>query len=258
MTPWNPKRYLQFSRERELPCRDLIGRVRGKPLKTVVDLGCGPGNSTAVIRETFPDANIIGIDSSADMLAAARAQLPGIRFINADIRSWSGDEPIDLIFSNAALQWVDDHAAIFSRLESMIRPGGYLAVQMPYRNAESPISRVLREVETDAAWKAYFQTPVRTWAVQAPENYYNMLCRRFKPIDIWLADYHHPLPDARAVIDWYLGTSLRPYLDVLPSEQERQAFLRYCGRSMEPMYPVQSDGGILFSIRRLLVVARHL
>ena len=257
MTAWNPQRYLQFSRERELPCRDLIRRIAETPLETVVDLGCGPGNSTAVIKEAFPQAEVIGVDSSPEMLAAAKARLPGVQFVQVDIQSWACAQPVDLIFSNAALQWVADHGALLPRLVSMLKPGGYLAVQMPYRDEDSPISRVFRAAEVSDRWKAYFEKPVRTWSVQQPSDYYRWLCQSCSQIDLWLTDYYHALPHARAVIDWYRGTGLRPYLDALPSDRERKAFLQYCGDTIEPMYPVQSDGCILFSIRRFFFTARQ-
>jgi trans-aconitate 2-methyltransferase len=257
MTVWNPQRYLQFSRERELPCRDLINRIAGAPLETIVDLGCGPGNSTGVIREAFPHAEVIGVDSSPEMLSAAKARLPGVKFVQADIGSWACDPPVDLIFSNAALQWVADHRDMLPRLASTLKPGGYLAVQMPYRDDDSPISRVFRAAEASERWKVYFKKPVRTWSVQQPSDYYRWLCGSCSQIDLWLIDYYHPLPHARAVIDWYRGTGLRPYLDALPSEGERHAFLQYCGDTIKPMYPVQSDGCILFSIRRLFITARQ-
>lgn len=257
MTAWNPQRYLQFSRERELPCRDLIRRIAETPLETVVDLGCGPGNSTAVIKEAFPQAEVIGVDSSPEMLAAAKARLPGVQFVQVDIQSWACAQPVDLIFSNAALQWVPDHPNCFPHLISMISPGGYLAVQMPYPDPDSPINRVLRAVQDSDRWKGCFQKPVRTWSVLPPADYYNLLSGSCDVVDIQLADYFHPLPDAGAVIDWYSGTSLRPYIEALPSDSERTAFLQYCGDTIEPMYPVQSDGRILFSIRRLFFTARQ-
>ncbi len=256
MTAWNPKLYLQFDRERELPCRDLISRLRLKSFRNITDLGCGPGNSTALLRAAFPDAKITGVDASPEMLIAARQRLASAAFSPGNIQSWKPEEPVDLIFSNAALQWVDYHKALFPRLLSSVKPGGYLAVQMPYRDESSPISRVLRAVENHDRWAAYFRQPVRTWSVQEPAAYYNWLCDRSDQIDIWLADYYHPLPDARDVIDWYRGTSLQPYMAALPSEQQRQEMLQFCYDAIREMYAVQMDGKIMFGIRRLFVIAR--
>lgn len=254
---WNPELYLQFDRERELPCRDLINRLHLKSFRNITDLGCGPGNSTALLQAAFPNARITGLDASPEMLAAARQRLASATFSQGNIQFWTPSEPIDLMFSNAALQWVDNHKALFPRLLSGVKPGGYLAVQMPYRDELSPISQVLREVENQDRWAAYFQKPVRTWSVQEPAAYYNWLCDRSDLIDIWLTDYYHPLPDARHVIDWYRGTSLQPYMAALPSEYLRQEVLEFCYDAVRKMYPVQMDEKIMFSIRRLFVVARR-
>jgi trans-aconitate 2-methyltransferase len=257
MPDWNPTRYLQFSRERELPCRDLISRIAHHPIHRITDLGCGPGNSTAVIRETFPHAEITGIDSSPEMLATAGKHLPEVAFINADIREWIPEHEIDLIFSNAALQWLPNHEQLFPHLISMISPGGYLAVQMPYHDPNSPISRLLETVRQSAPWSQYFHQPVRTWSVQRPADYYNLLCGGCDQVDIWSTDYYHPLPDADAVIDWYSGTSLRPWMDSIPPGQQRESFLDFCRENIRTCYPLQADGRILFSIRRLFLVGRR-
>ena len=191
------------------------------------------------------------------MLGAARQRLASATFLQGNIQSWTPDKAVDLMFSNAALQWVDNHSVLVPRLFATVRSGGYLAVQMPYRDELSPISRVLRAVENHDPWAAYFRKPVRTWSVHEPAAYYNWLCGGSHRIDIWLADYYHPLPDARHVIDWYRGTSLQPYMAALPSEQLRGEVLQFCYDAIRDMYPLQMDGKIMFSIRRLFIVAQR-
>lgn len=254
MPHWKPERYLQFASERAVPCRDLISRLPKSQPASIVDIGCGPGNSTAALQARFPTAAILGIDPSPHMLQAAQALLPGIAFRQAAIESWSPDQTFDCLFSNAALQWAPDHATLFPRLGKMLRPGGVFAVQMPYPDDASPINVTIRTITTSARWRRVFSAPVRSWGVEHPAFYYDLLCRDAQKIDIWRTDYYHPLESADAVIDWYCGTGLQPYIEALASAEDRSAFLTDCRQCIRPLYRIGADGRVLFCIPRLFIV----
>lgn len=246
MAAWNAAQYLKFSEERTRPCRDLAARVALEQPRRIVDLGCGPGNSTAVVAARWPQARIAGLDSSPEMLAAARREHPEIRWEPGGIAAWAdGGEPFDLVFSNAALQWLDDHAALFPKLFARVAPGGALAIQMP-ADYSAPQHRILREMAA---------RPVHDWHCHAPEFYYDALAPAAARIDLWTTTYYHPMPDVEAIVEWYKGTGMRPYLEALEGPEERRRFIaEYCER-LRPHFPAQPDGAVLFPFARLFVVA---
>lgn len=256
MPSWNSEQYLKFARERTQPAIDLAARITLEAPARVVDLGCGPGNSTAVLAQRWPGAAIAGIDSSAAMLAQARRDYPDWTWTEADIAKWHApaDARCDVVFSNAALQWVPDHRREFPRLLEQVAPGGALAVQVP-ANLDSPAQRVMQELSTSAAWRGHFKTPPRSWFVHAPEFYYDILAPRAARVDLWTTEYHHVLNGLDGVIEWYRGTGLRPWLDALPDDATREQFLGAYRARLVPYYPERIDGRVLFPFRRLFVIA---
>ncbi len=250
---WSAEQYSKFLDDRTRPARDLLAAVALSRADYVVDLGSGPGNSTALLRQRFPEARITGIDSDADMLATARATLPGCRFEAADIRDWQPPEPPDLLFANASLQWLPDHPALFPHLISLLRPGGALAVQMP-DNLEEPTHIAMRAVAGAPRWavrlaqasgaRVPLLTPTGLYALLRP------LCAR---LDIWRTVYHFELGGADAVTEWFLGSALRPLLEPL-DESERADFLADFRARIAPFYP-ERDGRVLLAFPRFFFVA---
>jgi trans-aconitate 2-methyltransferase len=254
MPSWDPDQYLRFERERTLPCRDLIARLGGPDPRRIVDLGCGTGTSTALLRQRWPTAELEGVDSSAEMIAKARAATPEITWTLGDARTWRCPRSPDLLFSNAALQWVPDHSDLFPRLMGALAPGGRLAVQMP-ANFDSPAHRSIRDVAQDRAWADRWPNDLAQPAVETREFYYDLLADRSRSVELWTTEYVHALPDAAAVLEWIKGTTLRPYLDALPAEPERAAFLGAIGVRIQREYPPRPNGTVLFPFRRLFLLA---
>jgi trans-aconitate 2-methyltransferase len=254
VTRWDPDQYLRFERERTQPCRDLVARLGERTPGRIVDLGCGTGTSTATLRARWPDAHLLGLDSSSEMIAAARRSDPRTEWVEADIAAWAPREPFDLIFSNAALHWLPDHEHLFPRLMQLLAPGGALAVQMP-TNAESPAHRSVREVAATPPWPGRWVRPPYVASVGAPAAYYDLLAPHARTVELWQTEYQHVLPDAGAILEWIKGTTLRPYLDALPDAAQRTEFLSEVGRRLAPGYPPRADGQVLFPFRRLFFIA---
>lgn len=254
MSDWDAGLYLAFGDERTRPARELLGRVACAAPATVVDLGCGPGNSTALLAARWPAAAVIGIDSSPDMLARARADLPALRWELADVATWQPAAPVDVVFANAVLQWLPDHAALLPRLLAAVAPGGALAVQMPESFAQ-PSHVAMRELWTEPS-EARGPLPHRdTSSVLAASAYYDLLAPHAARVDLWHTTYEQVMPDADAIVRWVSGTGLRPFLDALPDPDERAAFVAAYTARIAALYPARADGQRLFSFSRLFIVA---
>lgn len=254
MPTWDSRQYLRFARERTQPALDLAARVELAAPARIIDLGCGPGNSTAVLAQRWPQAQFEGLDSSEEMLTQARQDFPHIRWVKGAIEAWQPAQPYDLLYANAALQWVPDHATLLPRLLRHVADGGVFAFQVP-ANLDAPAHRLMRELGNSAAWKSKFTASPREWRVENPEFYYDVLAPYTTRLDLWTTDYLHILPDAAAVIEWYRGTGLRPWLDALATAEEKNQFLQAYTAEIAEAYPPRSDGRVLFPFRRLFVVA---
>jgi trans-aconitate 2-methyltransferase len=251
MPSWDDEQYLKFADQRTRPARELLARVPLAAARRVLDLGCGPGNSTALLRERWPDAQLTGVDSSAEMLERARADQPDIEWIEADAGSFDPEEPVDVLFSNALLQWLPAHDVLVPSLLARVRPGGVLAFQVP-RNFSEPSHRLMRE--TPGPWASRTAAVRPRSPVESPSFYYDLLAPNARSVDIWQTTYEHVMADATAIVDWVKGTGLRPYLDVLAPE-ERSTFLDAYTRGIDAVYPPRCDNLRLFSFPRLFVVA---
>ena len=251
---WSAAQYLKFENERTRPVCDLVQRIPLARVETAADIGCGPGNSTGVLRERYPEARIIGLDSSPDMIQAARKRLPDTTFEVADIRQWRPKEPLDVILANAVLQWIPDHEMLLSALIAKLKPGGALAAQMP-DNLEEPSHRLMGEVASDGPWAAKLKDAAGARVERHLGDWYFRLARAHAPhVDIWRTTYFHPLAGARAIVEWLKGTGLRPFLDPL-DESERQDFLARYESAIAKAYPAEPDGTVLLPFPRLFVVA---
>jgi len=252
---WSARQYTVFEDERTRPVRDLLSAVPETQARAVADLGCGPGNSTEVLAARFPGAVVTGLDSSSDMIEAARKRLPALRFETADIETWDGPGPFDAILANAVLQWVPDHATVLPRLAGRLAPGGSLAVQMP-DNLEEPAHRLMRQVASDKRWshKLADAAGART-TMQGADWYYGLLRPHSARVDVWRTTYHHVLAGgANAVMEWFKGSGLRPFLAPLDAA-EQAAYLDQYLRALEDAYPAMADGTVLLPFPRLFMVA---
>ncbi|MBV5264644.1 trans-aconitate 2-methyltransferase [Pinisolibacter aquiterrae] len=254
MSDWNPALYARFSSERDRPIADLLARVDLAAPKRIVDLGCGAGASTAPLLARWPQAEVLGIDTSPAMLEKARASLPAARFEEADAATWAPDTPVDLIFSNAALQWLSDHERLLPRLMGLLAPGGVLAVQMP-DNLDEPSHALMRAVARRPTFAAALADVVESRTrIASIEATFDLLAPTSTRVDIWRTTYVHPLAGPDAIVEMISSTGLRPFLDAL-DETARPAFLDAYRAEITAAYPPTRDGRVLFRFPRLFFVA---
>jgi trans-aconitate 2-methyltransferase len=250
---WDAALYLKFEAERMLAARDLLARLSIEPGRAV-DLGCGPGASTQLLAARFPGAEIAGVDNSASMLAEARARLPSISFLKRDIADWRPSARPDLIFANAALQWLPDHHELTPRLMSFLAEGGCLAIQMP-DNRQEPSHALMRMIAADGPWTDRLAPVAKTRGlIGLFSDYYAWLKPLSARLEIWRTTYVHPLPGVGAVVDWFRGSGLRAFLNPL-DECEREDFIARYMKELADAYPTEPDGSLLFLYPRLFVVA---
>ncbi len=251
---WSAKQYSKFESERNRPVLDLLAHIPTLTIKTAVDIGCGPGNSTELLCAKYPAAHVTGMDSSADMIEAARKRMPDISFEIADISTWEEKGPFDIIFANAALQWVPDHDGLLPALISKLSHGGSLAVQMP-DNFEEPSHRLMRETATLVPWKDKLKASSKLVDRQTVDWYYQKLRGIVSRLDIWRTTYYHPFaggPDA--IVEWFKGTGLQPFLNPLEAN-ERPEFINMYRDAVSRAYPVYPDGTVLLPFPRLFIIA---
>jgi trans-aconitate 2-methyltransferase len=254
MPQWDSEVYLKFADERTQPSRDLIHRIQLEEPRHIIDLGCGPGNSTQALRLRWPHATIVGLDNSRQMIEAAQKTYPGGIWQVGDALTWTPGEPFDLVFSNAMLQWLPDHARVCRHMFDQVAPGGALAVQLPY-HYDSALHREILEVSGDPVWNSRMHR-ARTAVTREPVTlYYDTLQAVATRVDLWETTYHHVVSGPEAVVEWFRGTGLRPFLEALSSNEERQRFEAMLLERYTSSYPRRPDGKVLFPFRRLFFVA---
>lgn len=258
---WDPRQYLRHSDHRTRPFLDLIARVGELPSTKpqIVDLGCGAGNATALLAERWPNAHITGLDNSHDMLAAARdfaiaGEYDNIEFAYADATTWQPPTPVDLLISNALLQWVPGHADRFASWVSGLKPGGSFAFQVP-GNFDAPSHVLMRELATREPWRDRLEGALRPDPVLSPAEYLVVLERLGCVVDVWETTYYHVLTGDDPVLDWVRGTGLRPVLDALDDDTDaRESFVAAYRTLLREAYPATPTGTI-FPFRRIFTVA---
>lgn len=260
MADWNSALYLKFKAQRTQPAIDLAARVGDfiKDIKypgEIIDLGCGPGNSTRVLKERFPDAHITGADSSANMIKKARADNPDLDFIALDI---SGDlseyaGKYDVAFSNACLQWIPDHARLLPRIFETLRTGGVFAAQIPM-NYDEPIHKIVTRITESGKWKAKLGQGRLFGTLTLPE-YFDILGGLTDDFEVWQTIYCHRMPSIESIIEWYRSTGLRTYLSAL-SDEDGAEFIAEISEELRREYPKQANGEIIFRFPRFFFIAR--
>lgn len=249
---WSPSTYLQFGDERTRAARDLLAQVPLLSAHRIVDVGCGPGNSTALLAERFPTADLLGLDSSPRMLAAARAALPLAQFIEGDATNWVPDADVDLVFGNAVYQWIPAHITQLARVLGAMHEGAVLAVQMPDNLAE-PTHQLMLRVAEDGPWAQRLAGAARE-PLPPVRAYYDALEAVASRVDIWHTIYNHVLAGPDAIVEWVAGTGLRPFIDPLTPD-ERTRFLARYRAELDRAYPPAADGQVLLRFPRLFLVA---
>lgn len=250
---WDPAQYLRFGDERLRPALDLLAQIPLTAPARVVDLGCGAGNVTRILKQRWPAAAVLGIDSSAEMLARARQAAPDCGFELASFSDWVPATPPALLYSNAALHWHEGHDTLFPRLCGLLPPGGVLAVQMPAMHA-APLRALQNEIAANGPWADTLADAGFARPILEPGAYWDLLRPRCSRLDMWETTYMHALSGENAAVQWAMGSSLKPFLERLEGDQ-RAAFLAAYGEAMRVAYPRRPDGSTLLPFQRLFMVA---
>lgn len=253
MPNWDPKQYEKFIKDRTQPAIDMANRLEAPTPAMILDLGCGPGNSTKVLKDKFPDAGIVGADNSDEMLSKARKTYPDLEFIhldaNGDLNELS--EQFDIVFSNACIQWLPDHRELLPKLMKLLKPNGILAVQIPLQ-AEHPVHIITGELVSTARWSD--KLVLRKYNVLSTTEYFDILSDISSDFEIWETTYCQRMQSYESIIEWYKGTGLRPYLEQL-SETDTDEFVSDVYNELKNRYTIQKNGEILFRFPRLFFIA---
>ncbi len=251
MAEWSSKQYLKFANERNQPSLDLISRLTGNYSK-ILDLGCGPGNSTNNLKNSFQNAEIIGFDSDENMLSKAKKDYPNIKFIKGfapdDLKKL--DDGYDLVFSNACIHWIKNQQALIESVKNILSPKGTFAVQIPLTN-ESGFYKILYRLINE---KWLELKDIRNFHNLDANEYYNILSEHFSKVTIWKTDYYHTVVSKKEVIEWYKGSGLRSYLSAL-DYNKKQEFINDLQEEIDKSYSVQNDGKVFLIMPRLFFIA---
>src|SRR5271157_3851245 len=250
---WNPDLYLKFRNERTQPSIDLISKINiNFPPKSILDIGCGPGNSSQALLQRWPDANLTGIDNSPKMIDKAKKSYPENTWIVADAATYLPDTKYDIVFSNATIQWIPDHEKLFKNFLNLTNDGGVLAISVP-RFYEMPISKIIARIAGNEKWKAATKGAAAAFTRHDYQFYYNLISPDYQAVEMWQTDYIHVLESQSAIIEWTSSTGMKPYLDRLKDEDKLQ-FEDEVLSEIKFDYLVQKNGKVLFPFRRLFMV----
>ena len=254
MPNWNPIQYEKFLKDRTQPAIDLANRLEDFAPNSILDLGCGPGNSTKILKDKFPTAKIIGADNSDEMLKKARELYPDIEFIYLDANGDLNEvnEKFDIVFSNACIQWLPSHNELLPKLMTLLKPNGILAIQIPMQR-EHPVHIIINELVNTTKWNDKI-TP-RQYNNLTTEEYFDVLSHISNDFEIWETTYCHRMPSYESIIEWYKGTGLRPYLEQL-TENDSKEFINDVYSKLKHQYKVQNNGEILFRFPRLFFIIK--
>jgi trans-aconitate 2-methyltransferase len=252
---WDPQQYLQFEHERTQPSIDLVSRILFEDPTTIIDIGCGPGNSTQILRKRWPRADIVGLDKSEKMIERARKDHPGQTWITGDASMLETGRQYDIVFSNAAIHWIPDHHLLIPQLFQIVKNNGILAIQVPANN-EAPLYKTILNVARSSKWKAFTSECDELITYHNAEYYYNHLVSLTQDIALWETTYYHILESHQDLVAWYKSTAMKPFLEVLPNDDQRVEFEQAVLTGCKEQYFPQSDGRILYPFKRLFFTAR--
>jgi trans-aconitate 2-methyltransferase len=249
---WNPGLYLKYRNERTQPAIDLISKINiAFQPDTILDIGCGPGNSSRALLQRWPNAKLMGIDSSVSMIEKAKADYPANTWIVADASDFNPDIKYDIVFSNATIQWIPNHESLFKKLSGMVNSGGVLAIQVP-RFDEMPLSKAIFSIAGKEKWREQIKGCAELFTYHDYKYYYDLLSKDFKSIELWQTDYLHILESQYSIIEWIRSTGMKPYLDCLKDE-DKPLFENNVLGELKLYYPLQNNGKVIFPFKRLFM-----
>jgi trans-aconitate 2-methyltransferase len=250
---WNPELYLKFNEERTQPAKDLAARIHVENPENILDVGCGPGNSTNVLSSRWPESEIVGIDSSASMIESAKNNYPDIEWRIEDATKMETKEKYDIIFSNATIQWIQDQEKLISDLVKKLKNNGALAVQVPmYHNM--PASHAIESVSLNIRWKEQTSGASDSFTFHSSDYYYHILSAKVKSINLWETSYFHIMHSHQVIVEMLKSTGMRKFLDMLDTKEEKIEFEKYVLKEIRKAYPAQKDGNVLFPFKRLFFI----
>lgn len=253
MSDWNPKLYLKFKNERTQPSIDLVYKIKLEP-KTIIDIGCGPGNSTQVLLERWSKATIVGMDNSQSMIEKARMDYPNQTWVLGDASKLDMKNQYDLVFSNATIQWIPDHEKLIPNFFNLVSNNGALAIQVPLFN-QMPLNNAIERATNYPQWKDYTKGCTELFTYHDAEYYYGILSKFTKNIELWETSYIHILESAQSLMDFCRSTGLKPYLERLPTDNYRKLFENDVLSESLKEYKIQQNGTVLFPFKRLFFIA---
>ncbi len=250
---WNPDLYLKFNRERIQPSIDLIYRIDYEKPGNIIDIGCGPGNSTQILAERWPDAEVTGIDNSPAMIEKAASEYPDRNWKLMDAGKDEIDEKFDIVFSNATIQWIPRHEKLLRKFHGLLKEGGVVAVQIPLF-WDMPLGKSIREIARDRRWESLTRDATAQFTIYNSSRYYDILSEIFNSIEIWETHYFHIMDSHNSILEMIRSTGLKPYLEKLESEDEKNDFESLVFKKIEEDYPPQKNGKVLFPFKRLFFI----
>lgn len=255
MADWKPSLYLAFGKERTQPAIDLVMKINSDNPMRIIDIGCGPGNSTHVLKNRWPNAEIIGLDSSQAMIEQARENYNDINWVCADASSnLSTFGKFDIVFSNAAIQWIPNQHELLQAMFNILNKNGVMAVQVP-NTTNMPVHVELQKMIATEKWKKHFTSLSSVYSVKSTSFYYDILCSFTDKVDLWETDYYHVMNNHEDIVKWYSSTGLRVYLDCLTDENTKKEFLNDFECNLKKAYPVQKSDKVLFPFTRIFFIA---
>jgi len=233
---------------------DLVARIHLEDPRTIIDIGCGPGNSTQILLTRWPNAEIVGLDSSEKMIERARKDYPNQKWMVGDALTYANNQTYDIVFSNAAIQWIPNHDILLPRLFQLVKKNGILAIQVP-ANHESPIYRIIVKTTQNRKWSEFTKGYELAITYHNAEYYYNTLVPLTQKVTLWETTYYHILKSHQDLIEWYRSTAMKPILDRLQTDERRAEFEEEVLRESKNYYPLQRDGRIIYPFKRLFFTA---
>ena len=252
---WNAELYLKFGRERTQPSIDLVSRIESDNPKKIIDIGCGPGNSTQILAARWPDSGITGVDNSPAMIEKAKNDFPAQEWKLLDAATDVIEGKFDIVFSNATIQWIPNHDKILKKFRSMLIERGVLAIQIPLF-WDMPVGKALIKIANESRWTNLTSGALELFTIHSASFYYDILSELFGQVEMWETDYIHILNSQHAILEMIKGAGLRPFLDRLEKEEDQKAFSDSTFEAIARDYPVQKNGKVLFPFKRLFSIVK--